>query len=199
MSLDPYVPPVAPMNGPTPADMAATSLRYSTFWRRVGAGLLDFLLISPLLFMHFVVGDSRQFYLYSVIPTQLVTLFYYGYLVTRYGATPGKLLVGLRITMLDGSPVTAKAACLRYSMWWILALVSSVGNAMAAMATSPEAMAGGYMARSLALTANIPSWGLVASYTSQALAIASIIVMLVNKQRRTLHDFLAGTVVVRKK
>lgn len=198
MSLDPYAPPLSPMNGQTPADMANTGLRYSTFWSRVGAGLIDLIFISPLLILNFMMGDSQSFYLYSVVLTQVVTLFFYVYLVTKFGATPGKLALGLRISMLDGSPVTLQAACLRYGMWWFFALLSGIGMAMAASAVPAESLATGYMARSLLLTAELPTWAAWAGYATQALGLGSLVVMLVNKERRTLHDFLAGTVVVRK-
>lgn len=199
MSLDPYAPPLAPMKGLTPAEAADTGLKYTTFWSRVGAGLLDFLFVSPLLAMPFIFGDSQQYYLYSLLPIQLISLFYYVFLVTRYGATPGKLIVGMRIAMLDGSPITLKAACLRYGMWWILALISGLGSAIAAAAMTPEALAGGYLERSVAMAGSTPAWAMAAGYATQALLLGSIIAILVSKKRRTLHDFLAGTVVVRKK
>ncbi|QYF95019.1 RDD family protein [Massilia sp. PAMC28688] len=199
MSLDPYAPPLAPMQGLTPAEAANTGLKYSTFWGRVGAGLLDCLFISPILAMHFLFGDSVQFYTLSMWIFPLVSLFYYVFLVAKFGATPGKLVLGQRISMLDGSPVTAKAAFMRYSLWWILAIVSAIGSTVAVGALSPEAMAGGYMERSLALTATTPSWAMAAGYATQALLLASLVVVLINKQRRTVHDYLAGTVVVRKK
>ena len=199
MSLDPYAPPLSPMNGQTPADMANTGLRYSTFWGRVGAGLIDLIFISPLLIMNFMMGDSQAFYLYSVVLTQLVTLFFYVYLVTKFGATPGKLALGLRISMLDGSPVTVQAACLRYGMWWILGLLSGIGMVIAASAVPADSLVTGYLERTNVLAAELPFWGAWASYATQALGLASLVVMLISKERRTLHDFLAGTVVVRKK
>lgn len=199
MSLDPYAPPVSPMNGLTPSDIAGSGLRYSTFWARVGAALIDFIFILPLLAMNYMFGDSQQFYLYSILPTQLIALFYYVFLVTKYGATPGKLVLGLRISMLDGSPVTVKAACLRYAMWWIFGMLSGIGMAMAATTVPAESLALDYMQRSVVMATEMPFWASAAGYATQGLGLLSIVVMLFNKQRRTLHDFLAGTVVVSKK
>ncbi len=198
MSMDPYAPPLSPMNGQTPADSNA-GMRYSGFWRRVGAALIDFLIISPLLFANFYMGDSQQYYLYSILPIQLFTFIYYVFLVAKFGATPGKLVMNMRVAMLDGSPITFKAACLRYGLWWILGLMSAVGMAMAATTMSAESLDAGYMQRSAFLTAEMPGWAIMAGYANQLLALVSIIMLIFNKQRRTVHDFIAGTVVLLKK
>ena len=198
MSQDPYAPPTSPLNGPTPSQLADTGLKYSTFWSRVGAGLIDFIFISPLLAVNYFMGDSAATHLYLILVTQLVTAFLYVYMVAKFGGTPGKLALGLRVAMLDGAPVNVKAACLRYGIWWTLGLISGIGMAIAATSIAPETLSSGYMARTMAMSEVMPGWAVAASYGTQLFALASIIAMLVNDQRRTLHDFVAGTVVVRK-
>lgn len=198
MSSDPYAPPLAALDGLTPSESSDGGLRYSTFWSRVGAALLDVVFLMPLYGLDFLIGGHPRFYLYMVVPTALITLFYYVFLVTRYGATPGKKLVGLRIAMLDGSAVTAKAAFLRYGMWWLFALLSSFSMITAASTLPAEAFEGvSYMARSAALTAAQPGWASGIMWAMQLFFWGSIITMLINKKRRTLHDMIAGTVVVR--
>ena len=59
---DPYSPPQASLGSLTPseqADLDSGALRYSGFWQRVGAYLIDFLIISPLLALDYIWGARR--------------------------------------------------------------------------------------------------------------------------------------------
>ncbi len=55
-------------------------------------------------------------YLFTLIPTLLILLWYNIGLVSRFGGTPGKLIVGIKVIRLDEQPVTLKEAFLRYSV-----------------------------------------------------------------------------------
>ena len=55
--------------------------------------------------------------------------FYHVYLVARFGGTPGKLALDIRIRMVDGSPVTLRAAVRRTAVTLALGAVSTVAYA----------------------------------------------------------------------
>jgi uncharacterized RDD family membrane protein YckC len=198
---DPYSPPQAALGGPTPADqhlIESGELRYSTFWQRVGASLIDLLILFPLFPLDYFAGQSRMYHAYAFVPMELFNVFFYIYLAVRYGGTPGKLLLGLRIANLDGSPVGWKAAVLRYAPLWILEVAISLLTIMAALALTDEAYSAlGYFERSDAMDEQQP---LIMSVTWLMFIwmFAGLVTMMVNDKRRTLHDFIAGTVVLRK-
>jgi uncharacterized RDD family membrane protein YckC len=107
--------------------MDATPIEYSRFGARLGALLLDGVILSPLFVLIFWGGRHyRLFSLYYLIPQAIFALFYSVYLVRRYGGTPGKLIVGLRIRRLDGSPIGYGQAFVRFLPWWLIGIVGSV-------------------------------------------------------------------------
>ena len=58
---------------------------------------------------------------------EAVTAVYLIFMYLRFGATLGKLALGLRITRVDGSPMTARNAVLRSTVFWIPLLVPVIG------------------------------------------------------------------------
>src|SRR5262245_38342808 len=103
------------------------SLLYAGFWPRLGALLLDLLIILPLTALYFW-GDAhyRLFNLYCLVPSTLFGLFYGVFLVRRFGGTPGKLITGIRIRKINGDPVGYREAFLRYFPEFILGLLIAV-------------------------------------------------------------------------
>ena len=199
---DPYSPPQASLGSLTPseqADLDSGALRYSGFWQRVGAYLIDFLIISPLLALDYIWGgETRMYQVYALVPAQMLSLFLYIYMVVKFGGTPGKLLLGMRIVKLTGSPVTVREAALRYAVLWLFTIVTAAMMINAALGmTDQEYTSLGYMARAVALSARAPGMLIVTSLM-QLWMVGCLIAIIANRKRRTLNDFIAGTVVVRK-
>lgn len=196
-ATDPYAPPSSGFKN-QPA--SSGDLVYSGFWQRVGAYLIDFLIMAPLASLdYFLGGEVRLLQLYILVPSQLLGLFMFIYMVHKYGGSPGKLVMGLRIAMADGSPVTMKAALLRYGVVWALGLLMALATIVAVMSTPDNShLSLGYMARSQALMAHMPSWHMPLLVLSQVWVWGSLITILCNRKRRAIHDFIAGTVVLRK-
>lgn len=190
---DPYSPPQSSLGGLT------SELPYSRFWDRVGAALIDFLIMLPVVGIDYLFGsESRFFQLYMLVPVQVLTVFLQIYMVVKYGGTPGKLLVGLRIAKLDGAPVTVKEAVLRYSVVWVMGLAIVAVTIMAAMGMSDADYSSlSYMERSVAISQRAPLIGWI-SGLMQVWIWGNIITVLANTKRRALHDFIAGTVVLRR-
>lgn len=197
-TLDPYKPPTSDFKD-APAG-AAGEVRYSGFWQRVGAYFIDFLIVAPLAALdYFYGGEIRLLQLYVLIPSQIISLFMFVFMVYKYGATPGKMALGLRIVMLDGSPVTLKATLLRYAPIWSMSMLMAVGMIMTILSMPDTSyLSLGYMARSEALGTNMPAWVTGLNVVLQIFVFASVVTMLANPKRRTIHDFIAGTAVIRK-
>ena len=170
---------------PTEASLAATPLaapeagaggplQYAGFWRRFGAFWVDVLFLLPLTGVAYLLGERR------------------------YGGTPGKLLLKTRIAMVDGSRVTTQAAVLRYAVLFVLSVFSSVAILMSTLAMTDDVYFSlGYVARSQRLVETAPSWYAAVNVLMQIWIWGEFVTMLFNKKRRAVHDFIAGTVVVR--
>jgi uncharacterized RDD family membrane protein YckC len=141
--------------------------------------------------------DVRLFQVYWFLPGIAFGLFYSVYLVHRYGGTPGKLVLKIRIALVDGSPVTMRAAALRYAVIFVISLVSGIAGILAVLSVSDEAyLAMGTMERMQVTNEYAPSWSRIAFVLTQVWVWSEFVTMLLNERRRAIHDFIAGTVVV---
>lgn len=174
-------------------------MSYAGFWQRFGAFWLDFLILSPLMAIVYV-GDSysRFFQMYWFVPALIFGLWYHVYLVARFGGTPGKLILNMRIAMVDGSPVTPKASFLRYVVLLVLVEIAAVALILAALDMTDEEWSNlAYMARTTRMVELAPPWYHAVTVLTNIWIWSEFITMLFNKKRRAIHDFISGTVVLK--
>jgi uncharacterized RDD family membrane protein YckC len=198
---NPYAAPRAPViaaDEPTQLPTDPEQFEYGGFWRRVGALLLDSLFLAPLgIIMFVLLNYTRNAYLYFAIPNVGITLLYYVYLVRRFGGTPGKLLTRMRITMVDGSPVTMQAAFLRYSPQLVIQVLSLVAMIQGTSTLGSDFESLGLLEKMRALSAHTSRWNGVVTAVGYVWWIATAITLAANRRKRAAHDFLAGTAVLR--
>ncbi len=120
------------------------ALRYAGFWIRVLAYIIDTILLDivivPLGFViRAIVGASLNPLEPSMaaslmgLPINLAVVgFYYIYLVGKYGATPGKMALKLRIVQANGSPIGYGKACGRFFSLIVSFLCCYIGVLMVA-------------------------------------------------------------------
>jgi uncharacterized RDD family membrane protein YckC len=179
--------------------MNAAQTRYGGFWRRFAALLLDGIVLFPLLALDFW-GTSRfrLFHVYYLLPNLVVGLFYSVYLVRRYGGTPGKLIMGLRVRRVSGERVRYREAFLRYAPDCLLGVLMSIGLMLPVLQmTDAEYHALSFTERSKRLFELAPVWLTPVRVFQPIWTWGELIVLLTNAKKRALHDFIAGTVVVR--
>lgn len=175
-------------------------MNYAGFWSRFAAGLLDFLFMSPLIALtwwgstHF-----RLFNVYYFLPGVLFGFFYSVYLVQRFGGTPGKRLMKLRIVKLSGEALSYREALLRYLPEGLMALCSSVAAMLAVLSLSDAQYfaATSFLEQSKVVEAAMPSWNGPLTVALNIWIWSELLVMLTNEKRRAIHDFIAGTVVIK--
>ncbi len=175
-------------------------LQYGGFGRRFGAMWLDVLCLSPLVILN-LWGNSafRLFQAYYFIPGLLISALYSIYLVKRFGGTPGKLILGLRITKVDGSPVGYREAILRELPNYLFHIVLSVGLVASALhLTDAEYFALGWKERSIRLKELAPGFYGPVQIAQTVWIWSEFLVLLTNEKKRAIHDFIAGTVVIVK-
>jgi uncharacterized RDD family membrane protein YckC len=120
---------------------ATTAVEYAGFWIRVGAQLIDSVILFILqtavqaIFGPLFLGgrDSSS----QVLFFGLVYLFsfavgvsYESFLVARYAATPGKMALGLKVVRADGGAVQLPRAIGRYFAKMISGLILAIGYIM---------------------------------------------------------------------
>ncbi len=172
---------------------------YAGFWLRLGALLVDMVFLLPLiLLVRWGQDHFRLFELYWLAPNLLLNLFLHVYLVGRFGGSPGKLVLGIRITRVDGSRVGYARALLREAPTLVLYFIYMIGLALPLLSMSEaqyQTLNHHHQYTELAKFA--PTWVHWVDIANQAWIWSEFLVMLTNERRRALHDFLAGTVVIR--
>lgn len=172
-------------------------MSYSNFGQRLGAFLIDVLLLSPLFALQiWASGQSRTV---AMIATVFATALFVGYRVychAVWGQTVGKRVAKLRVVDLAGGPIGWRGSWLRSSVEIGFTCLTLIAQ-LIALAAIPEAEYAGLdmMQRESNLQVYTPAWAGYVMSLSGFWYIASLITLLVNDQRRTLHDFIAGTVV----
>lgn len=198
---NPYAAPKAPVvsaDEPTRVPGDPEEFEYGGFWPRVGAAILDNLIQLPVgLLLFLLIYLTPRAYLYYALPGIAFSLFYYVYLVQRFGGTPGKRIVGMRITMTDGSPVTTRAALLRYSPYLVMQAFSMLSMIQATSAPIDGFDSMGFLGKMQAMQVGVPYWGQLVTYFIYLWWVVAAIVLVANRRKRATHDFIADTVVLR--
>jgi len=174
---------------------------YAGFWARCNAATWDLLITYTILtILYLAIGKyfkySKNFYYFLYIFYFLYDYWLNIYLVQRYGGTPGKLITGIKILKLDGSKITWKEATLRHLVHssWVLFITICPLISLAEVSNEyfnslPYKAKLDYCDSCTKRTiykAIFPYWFFI-----------DVIMLLFNKRKRALHDFIAGTVVVK--
>jgi uncharacterized RDD family membrane protein YckC len=130
----------------------AAHMEYAGFWIRGCARFIDGIIvgvanlaISLLLRMSFGLGAGKAGFvaggvvLVFAINTAFAVLYEAGFLV-RNGATPGKMILGLRVVTADGGPISWGRAIARYFGYWLDTITLLIGYIMAAFDSEKRAL-----------------------------------------------------------
>jgi hypothetical protein len=104
----------------------------------------------------------------------------------------------MRITKLDGAPVGYKEAGIRCSVLLFLSSLSSVGLVVAALSmpvSEYSQLTRETRVKQLEMVA--PSWYQPVNIVIGVWVLSELVVLLANKKRRAIHDYMARTVVIR--
>ena len=173
---------------------------YAGFWKRFCAGFADALIIMPLIFLFtWLEGFDRTLAIIITILSFILFAMYSVYFNARFGGTPGKLALGIRITQPDGSRINWSDAWKRSSVDLVFASVALIVDVLGITQVDPEGYASvGWMERAQMVMAHAPAWYATFSILQQVWIWSEVVVVLFNKRKRALHDFIAGTVVIQK-
>ncbi len=180
-----YGPSVSELTEVSPYD------KYHAFWRRFFALFIDGLIFLPLWLIENWVYSSGvsgfPLYIWLVISSSAMVV-YIVWMHGAYGQTLGKMVTGVKVLDVSESKLSYKQAVLREILPILLlplnfydAYLIVYGN------IDPDTFANSLSAQLLVIVAfAVFGW-----------FILELVTMLFNKKRRALHDFIAGSVVIK--
>jgi uncharacterized RDD family membrane protein YckC len=180
------------------SDAAAPITLYAGFWRRLGALLVDGLVFLPIsVSVTWVSAQSRLAALLLLLPLAALGCAYEVYFHARWGQTLGKMANRVRVVSVDGSRIGFRQALLRSAVDILFSGLSIAAQA-SALLRIPAAEYGtlGWLEQRRRLTEAMGPWEWL-SWLGVAWTLSEVVTMLFNRRRRALHDFIAGTIVVR--
>jgi uncharacterized RDD family membrane protein YckC/DNA-directed RNA polymerase subunit RPC12/RpoP len=124
----------------------AGEMVYGGFWIRVGAKIIDGIIItivdviivflSGLVMKQLTSIENESIVIVSVILQNVlvwvINLAYVTYFLGKYGATPGKMACGLKVVRPDGEKISYARACGRFLAEMLSAMILYIGYIMVA-------------------------------------------------------------------
>lgn len=175
-------------------------MRYGTFWQRMAATLIDGLVLLPAICAGLWVYDSsREVAMALLVPSALFGVAYSTYLHARFGQTVGKRVMGIQVVRCDGSAIGWPEAWRRSAVEAAFSTLQVAASLVAfSRIVEGDHETLGWLQRGKLLSQNEPSWSSWVGWVSFAWWWGAVVVMLFNRERRSLHDFIAGTVVIQE-
>ena len=173
---------------------------YAGFWKRLPAALIDTLVLIPLIFVfHYIQSINIIIAMIAAVIFSFLFSLYGVYFNLKYGGTLGKLAVGIRVTKPNGQKISLREALLRSSVDIVFGLLFTASEVYAISRVDPDAyLMAGYMERGKLLIPLYLEYSKFIYDLSNVWYWSEMVVLLLNKRKRALHDFIAGTVVIKK-
>lgn len=175
--------------------VSSAHLRPAGFWVRLGAYLLDVILLGVVVGIGVgaaaiagVVTQGNQ--LWVNVVAQVGTVLYFAISVGLRGASVGKWVLGLRIVRADGSQVSVMRSFFRYVALTLVFLPSGLGVILA-----PSA--GRFAPGQALFSKDFTGISAALLFIGLLTVIVFAIWLTVRQDKRGWHDLLAGTRVVR--
>jgi uncharacterized RDD family membrane protein YckC len=176
------------------------AMRYAGFWPRLGAMLVDGLVMAPFVALSFWAwSQPRSVALAMEIPLVFAFAAYNIFFVGRWGMTVGKCVFRIKVVSLGGERAGYLRAFRRHAVDFALSAAQCALTVVALMSVAEHefnALAFGHRLDLLGQRTGAASDVLDGVYL--AWALSELVVLLLNEKRRALHDYLAGTVVVHR-
>jgi uncharacterized RDD family membrane protein YckC len=171
---------------------------YIGFRKRFNAVVLDFIILTPISFLFiWLEGINISFAIFGAILSSILFQMYFICFNAIYGGTLGKLKIGIRITKPNGAPIGWFEAWKRSSVYLVFTIITLIAQIIALTHVNQgEYFSAPWRARYELLDKFMPIWVGGVVIASQIWVCGELIVLLLNKRKRAIHDFIAGTIVV---
>jgi uncharacterized RDD family membrane protein YckC len=162
--------------------------KYRTTVKRFWAGFVDGLVFLPLALFGQWVGNANlpvpslvAWMLFSNAAILLYNVLMHGF----YGQTFGKMALGVKVLDVSESPISMRQAFLRESVYIVFNAITVIISICLALGGDSTYLKTFHTTQTIVGTASL-IW-----------FYAEILTCLTNQKRRAIHDFIAGTVVVK--
>ena len=175
-------------------------MKYAGFWLRLGATLIDILVLVPFILLYYYFRSiSWTTAVVVQIPYLLLWPVYNTYFLARWGQTIGKMAMRIKVVSLYGSQIGYKQAVYRHIVDFLFAIITRISLIVALFSVPAATFESlGWQECNKVLYNATPSWGFWAEHASSVWICSEMIVLLFNDKKRAIHDFIACTVVIRK-
>lgn len=161
---------------------------------RFVALMLDFLVLAPLAYLNFYnITTFKNLMLAIIIIT--VSAAYKPVMEYWYGATVGKIAMGLKVVDYQYQHISAGQSLLRYLPWLIGNIVSLITTVAVFQMEGFESAGDFYAFGELAATTAYDKWSQFTAW----IVIISALGILFNPYRQALHDQIAKTFCIYRK
>lgn len=169
--------------------------RYAGVGVRFKAWILDLVLILPvILFLSLMVNRSLFAFTGGILIALSVSVYLFVVRLKKYGGSPGKRLLKIKVVKPSGEKIGWKEAVLRNGIPYIFSLFSA-GVFFYTMFAWHISLIGTPASVFLAAYADKPKTG-AADYLALIWFAADAASLLADKKHRSLKDLIAGTVAV---
>jgi len=174
-------------------------MNYAPFRFRLGAHLLDIIVLLSALALLLLIGSRSQSLAVWLTPVEGLLFYAYTlYFHAKSGQTLGKRWLGIKVVTLEGGAIGIARSFRRNlimlieSLPWIVATMIATLRVPSEQFRSLHGDAYNQLLKSLK-----PEWYPITVTIFDVILIAEIASVLLTRKRRSLHDFVGGTVVVR--
>ncbi len=168
--------------------------QYAGFWIRVGASLLDSIIMAfPAGISMFAIYYLQSYWLVLVL--SIITIIYKPFMEYIYGATLGKMAIDLRVISQDGGMLNIKQSMIRSSPW-IISGIYSLYSTLDIM-FNPVFQADSSFAKMTELQMQSSQSYLQTLFS--LFLLACVLVVAIDHQKKGIHDMMANTFCVRVK
>jgi len=169
----------------------------SSFIKRILAFLLDCLIMLPIIITSYFIQHLNHI-LSIVFPISLFFLwaFYNILFVGKFGRTPGKMIMRIKIININNKPMTYRNSFYRILFQFILSLIPLLSSTFTLLSLDPALFNTLDKVSKISLIRNsdyIPVW---LNSLFSVLILIEYLTLVFNKRLRTFHDFLGGSIVV---
>jgi uncharacterized RDD family membrane protein YckC len=170
------------------------------FLSRVMAQIIDMILVAMVaLAPQVVVGDARNAMIAMLCVQFLIAMLYAPTMHTLLGQTVGKMATKIQVRTNGGAALHWQHAFRRSSVDMVLSVILLIGMISAWLQVPQQEYAGAsFLTRLQLRTSFEPPFLRWARWSSHIWLWSEFITMLFNSRRRAIHDFIGGTIVVRK-
>ena len=176
-------------------DQDPREYRYAGFWTRVGASIVDFLALLPLIGL-LVYSLIMLKSLPIILSVTLLMAVYKPLMEYQYGATLGKMALGIKVINEEGGLLSSNQAIIRYAPWLIGNIINvlmyvelfGIGEFQDISGLMEYGEFTQSYSSTLSTLSSLAGW----------LVFISALVMVFNQQKQAFHDKIAKTYCIHK-